>query len=53
MPEPFDSNEYACRIRKAFKSLIRRGGNVAEISARMHLLTVAAERDLLRFAPPV
>jgi len=52
MPEPFDPNTYACRILKVFKSLVCSGGNVAEISGRMHLMTVAAERDLVRFADP-
>jgi len=52
MPEPFDSNTYASQIRTGFRALVCPGGNVAEISGRMHLLTVAAERDLLRFGVP-
>lgn len=49
MQETFDFAAYAHQVRKVAKTLMCSGGNAAEISGRMHLLTVAAERDLLRF----
>ena len=52
MSEPFDSTTYARQVRRVFRSLVCSGGNAADISGRMHLLTVAAERDLLRFGVP-
>lgn len=52
MPEPFDFTTYAHQLRTVFRSLVCFGGDVAEIAGRMHLLTVAAERDLLRFGVP-
>jgi len=52
MPEYFDFTTYARQIRTVFQSLVCFGANVADISGRMHLLTVAAERDLLRFGAP-
>ena len=52
MQDHFDLTAYARRLRRAFSSLVCFGGRSAEISGRMHLLTVAAERDLLRFGDP-
>jgi Fe-S-cluster containining protein len=52
MPERFDFDAYARQVRAVSGTLICPGRKIAEISGRMHLLTVAAERDLLRFGEP-
>ena len=52
MPEAFEPATYARQVRTVFGSLLRIKGTAAEISGRMHLLTVAAEKDLLRFGVP-
>ena len=49
MPESFDLSDYALQVRKVSKALMSSGCGFAEISGRMHLLTVATERDLTRF----
>lgn len=49
MQEPFDFSSYAWQVRKFSRLLMSSGSNVAEISGRMHLLTVTTERDLARF----
>jgi Fe-S-cluster containining protein len=49
MLEEFDFAEYACQVRKVSKSLMCSAHTVAEISGRMHLLTIATERDLASF----
>jgi len=49
MQEWFDFSAYAQQVRRASGTLICSGKKVAAISGSMHLLTVATERDLLRF----
>ena len=49
MQEAFDFSTYASQVRQVAGTLMSSGGNAAEISGRMHLLTVAMERDLARF----
>ncbi len=49
MQEPFDFTAYAHQVRTVSRSLVCLGRKVAEISGRMHLLTIATERDLQRF----
>ncbi len=49
MQNQFGFSDYAWQIRKFSRSLMSSGSSAAEISGRMHLLAVAAERDLARF----
>jgi len=49
MQKPFDFSNYACQVRNFSRSLMSSGSNAAEISGRMHLLTISTERDLARF----
>lgn len=49
MQTSFDFSSYSWQVRKFSRSIMSSGTNAAEISGRMHLLTVAAERDLARF----
>ncbi len=49
MPNPFDFSSYSWQVRKFSRFLMSSGCNFAEISGRMHLLAIAAERDLARF----
>ena len=49
MHSPFDFSSYAWKVRKFSRSLMASGSNAAQISGRMHLLTIATERDLVRF----
>ena len=49
MQDSFDFSSYSWQVRKFSRSIMSSGTNAAEISGRMHLLTVAAERDLARF----
>lgn len=49
MQDSFDFSDYARQVGKATKSLMCSVQSIAEISGRMHLLTVATERDLARF----
>jgi len=48
--ESFDFSGYALQVRMVSKTLMASGGGLAEISGCMHLLAVATERDLSRFA---
>jgi len=48
MQESFKLSDYAAQVRKLSKALMSPGCGSAEISGRMHLLTVATERDLAR-----
>lgn len=50
MQERFDFGAYAQQVRRVSRTLLCSGRKMAEISGGMHLLTVASERDLLRFA---
>lgn len=50
MQERFDFSAYAQQVRRVSRTLVCSGRKIAEISGSMHLLTVASERDLLRFA---
>jgi len=52
MQESFDFPSYSRQVRQLSRSLMTSGRNAAEISGRMHLLTVATERDLERFGDP-
>jgi Fe-S-cluster containining protein len=52
MQESFDFSGYALQVRKISKVLMNSGCGSAEISGRMHLLAVTAERDLARFGDP-
>ncbi len=52
MLELFDFTAYASQVRTVSRALFCSGRRVAEISGRMHLLTIATERDLLRFGKP-
>ncbi len=49
MQSPFDFSNYAWQVRKFSRSLMSSGSNAADISGRMHLLAISAERDLARF----
>ena len=49
MQERFDFSAYAQQVRRVSRTLVCSGRKMAEISGGMHLLTVATERDLLRF----
>ncbi len=49
MQESFDFADYALQIRQLSRTLMRSGSAPADISGRMNLLTVAAERDLASF----
>ncbi len=49
MQEAFDFNGYALQVRQLSRLLMSSGCGAAEISGRMHLLTVAAEKDLANF----
>jgi len=51
MQEQLDFIDYACRVRQVSKSLMSSLHGPAEISGRMHLLTLATERDLARLRP--
>lgn len=53
MQESFAFADYALRVRKVSRTLMRSGCTSAEISGRMHLLAVAAERDLANFGDPL
>ncbi len=50
MQESFDLSAYALQVRKVSKALMSSGCGFAEVSGRMHLLNVAMQRDLSRFA---
>ena len=50
MQESFDFSAYARDVRRFSRSLMNSAGSGAEISGLVHLLTVAAERDLARFS---
>lgn len=52
MQERFDFSEYSRKVYQVSKSLMASGHHLAEISGRMHLIAVAAERDLIRYAEP-
>lgn len=52
MPDSFDFTTYAHQVRAVSRSLVCSGRKVSEISGCMHLLTIATERDLLRFGEP-
>jgi Fe-S-cluster containining protein len=49
MQETFDFSAYAREVRKFSRSLMCSVDSGAEISGLVHLLTIAAERDLARF----
>ena len=49
MQERFDFSAYAQQVRRVSGTLVCSGRTMAQISGSMHLLTVATERDLLRF----
>ena len=49
MQNQFNFASYAWQVRKFSRSLMSSGRSTVEISGRMHLLAVAAERDLARF----
>ena len=49
MQERFDFATYARQVRQVAGSLMSSGRDAAGISGRIHLLTVAMERDLVRF----
>ncbi len=49
MQDQFDFVAYGRLVREFATSLMSSGRNAVEISGRMHLLAVAAERDLARF----
>jgi Fe-S-cluster containining protein len=49
MQDPFDFSDYARQVGRASRLLMGSMHGTAEISGRMHLLTVAMERDLVRF----
>ena len=49
MQDQFDFSSYGQQVRKFCRALMSSGRNVVQISGRMHLLAVAAERDLARF----
>jgi hypothetical protein len=52
MAERFDFDAYARQVRSVSRSLVCSGKSATDIAGRMHLLAVAAERDLLRFGEP-
>ena len=52
MPERFDFDAYARQVRSVSRALVCSGRGAVDIAGRMHLLAVAAERDLLRFGEP-
>jgi Fe-S-cluster containining protein len=49
MPDPFDFSDYARQVGKVSRFLMHSVHSSAEISGRMHLLTIATERDIARF----
>lgn len=49
MQESFDFTDYALQVRQLSRMLMSSDCGAAEISGRMHLLAVAAERDLACF----
>ena len=49
MQNQLDFFNYAWQVRKFSRSLMFSGRSAEDISGRMHLLAVAAERDLVRF----
>lgn len=49
MQDYFDFSDYARQVGKVSRLLMSSLNGVAEISGRIHLLTVAMERDLVRF----
>lgn len=49
MQDRLDFSDYAWQVRKLSRFLMCSGHNTADIAGRMHLLAVAAERDLLRY----
>lgn len=50
--EQFDFADYAGKVRKVSRSLMNSAHGAAEISGRMHLLTVATEKDVACFGDP-
>ena len=50
MQERFDFSAYAQQVRRVSRTLVCSGRKMTQIAGSMHLLTVATERDLLRFA---
>lgn len=50
MAKAFDFDDYTCKFERATGTLLRTARASADIAGKMHLLTVAAERDLARFA---
>lgn len=52
MQGSFDLADYATQVRHFARTLMGSGCGAAETSGRMHLLSVAAERDLARFCDP-
>lgn len=52
MQESFDFSDYARQVRQVSRSLICSGRHASRIQGGMHLLTVAMERDLVRFGGP-
>lgn len=53
MPESFDFTRYAQQVRRTATSLLGSVHTVANIAGSMHLLNVAAERDLALFGEPL
>jgi Fe-S-cluster containining protein len=49
MQDQFDFFAYGKKVREVATSFMSTGRNAVEISGRMHLLAVAAEKDLVRF----
>ncbi len=45
----FELDDYGQRFRRAASSLLKRARTPVDVAGSMHLLTVAVERDLLRF----
>lgn len=52
MHEHFDFTDYARRVRKVSRTLMSSVRSGTEIPGHMHLLTVAAEKDLASFGDP-
>lgn len=52
MPENIDFESYARQVRTLANALLTDARCSSDISGRMHLLTTAAEKDLLRFSEP-
>lgn len=50
MPENMDFPSYARHVRTLAKALLTDAHCASDIAGRMHLLTIAAEKDLLRFS---